>query len=169
MIPANFQHILNAQVALASGSLWAQAEWYGTFIDQTNDAGTVYYHGSHFDVGYFLTGEHRAYETSDGVFGLIRVNRPVVCSPASCDRPLGYGAWELVARFSWLDFFDLDTPLGPDNQLQGIRLPQATFGVNWYLTDRVRLMFNYTYSEPIEPTLGSSSASIFGTRLGVFW
>jgi phosphate-selective porin OprO/OprP len=169
VIPANFQHILNVQGAVVSGPFWTQTEWYGTFIDQTGDGGTVFYHGSYVSVGYFLTGEHREYTTAKGFFGRVRVKRPFLCGPASHGRPLGYGAWEVAARLAYLDFFDPDTPRGPDNQLVGIQLLQPTFGVNWYLTDRVRLMFNYTYAEPDLPETGTSSASVFGTRLGVFW
>jgi phosphate-selective porin OprO/OprP len=169
MIPATFQHILNAQVAAARGSLWTQAEWYGTFIDQSGGGGDVFYHGNHVDVGYFVTGEHRAYDSASGVFGPVRVNHPVFCGPASHGRSLGLGAWELTARFAWLDFFDPNTPLGPNGQQQGVELAQGTVGVNWYLTDRVRILFNYTYAEPTEPNFGQSSASVFGTRLNVFW
>ena len=77
--------------------------------------------------------------------------------------------WEMTARFAYLDFFDRNTPLGPNGQLVGIQLPAATFGVNWYLADRVRLMFNYSYEVPNEPNTGSSVANIYATRLGVFW
>ena len=43
--------------------------------------------------------------------------------------------FSVLARFAYLDFFDPDTPVGPNGQLVGIRLPEATFGVNWYLSD----------------------------------
>ena len=41
--------------------------------------------------------------------------------------------------------FHPDTLVGPNGQLVGIRLPEATFGVNWYLSDCVRLMFNDSF------------------------
>jgi phosphate-selective porin len=56
-----------------------------------------------------------------------------------------------------------------DGELIGIRLPEATFGINWYLTDHMRLMFNYTYAVPQEPNTGTSVANIFAMRLGMFW
>ena len=59
-----------------------------------------------------------------------------------------------------LDFQDDDTPSGPAGQLVGIRLPQGTLGVNWYLADHIRLMFNYTCALPDEPNTGTSAASI---------
>jgi hypothetical protein len=75
----------------------------------------------------------------------------------------------LGTRRSYLDFFDPDTPAGPSGPQMGIELPQSTFGVNWYLSDRVRLMFNYSYAVPKEMTAGESAASIYAMRLAVFW
>jgi phosphate-selective porin OprO/OprP len=167
-IPARYQQLINLQCALARGSFWSQAEWYSTVISQTNGP-AVFYHGCHVDCGYFLTGENRAYSGENGVFGAVRVNRPVFRCGAAHGQPHGWGAWELTARFAYLDFFDRNTPLGPSGQLVGVQLSAATFGVNWYLADRVRLMFNYSYEMPNEPNTGSSVANIFATRLGIFW
>jgi hypothetical protein len=41
--------------------------------------------------------------------------------------------------------------------------------MNWYLADRIRLMFNYTYAEPDEPNTVPSAAHLYATRLNVFW
>jgi phosphate-selective porin len=75
----------------------------------------------------------------------------------------------LTARFATLDFIDPDTPAGPSGQLVGISVPTATFGVNWYLTDRLRLLFNYTYEVPDEPNTGTSTGNVYALRLNVFW
>ena len=167
-IPARFQQLMNLQFAAANGPLWTQAEWYGSLIDQTG-GGLVFFRGSHVDCGYFITGEHRSYDTSSGTLGPVRVNRPWLREPGDYDRPRGWGAWELTARFAYLDFIDPDTPAGPSGQPIGIQLPQSTFGVNWYMSDRVRLMFNYSYDVPNEVNTGTSASNIFATRLAVFW
>lgn len=167
-IPAEFQQLVNLQFAAAYGSLWTQTEWYGSLIDQTGGE-DVFFHGCYVDCGYFLTGEHRIYDSSDGTLGAVRVNRPWWRSPGERDRPLGWGAWEIAARFSYLDFIDADTPVGPNGAQLGVELPQSTYGLNWYLSDRVRLMFNYSYAVPNVMTVGQSSASIYATRLAVFW
>jgi phosphate-selective porin OprO/OprP len=167
-IPAKFQQLINLQFALAKGPFWTQAEWYGTIINQTG-AGDVFFRGCHVDCGYFVTGEHRGYQNVNGVFGPVKVSRPFLRGPAGRDREPGWGAWELTARFAYLDFFDPNTPGGPAGQLIGIRLPTATFGVNWYLADHLRVMVNYSYEVPNEANTGSSVANIFGTRLAVFW
>jgi phosphate-selective porin OprO/OprP len=167
-IPAGFQQLANLQMAAANGPLWTQAEWYGSLIDQT--AGDpVFFHGCHIDCGYFLTGEHREYHSASGTLGAVRVNHPWLCCPCESGRQRGFGAWELTARFAYLDLFDSDVPRGEDGQRVGIQLPQSTFGVNWYLSDQVRLMFNYSYAVPHDLNTGTSSARIFATRLGIFW
>lgn len=167
-IPAKFQQLFNVQFAAARGSFWTQAEWYGTLIDQTG-GGTVFFRGSHVDCGYFLTGEHRQYDGVHGTLGAIRVLRPLLRGPGDYDRERGWGGWEVAARFTYLDFFDPDTPPGPSGELIGIQLPESTVGVNWYLCDRMRLMANYSYAVPNEMNTGTSAANIFGTRLEVFW
>jgi phosphate-selective porin OprO/OprP len=119
--------------------------------------------------GYFVTGEHRAYEKDTGVFGPIEVARPVFRGAQARDRPCGWGAWELTARFAYLNFFDTDLPPGPAGENIGTRMPQPTFGVNWYLSDRMRLMFNYSYEAPDEINVGTTEASIYAMRLNVFF
>lgn len=167
-LAAEFQQLLNCQLSAANGPLWAQAEWYGTWIDQT-DGGTVFYQGCYVAGGYFLTGEHRRYDSSNGTLGAVRVKRPWLRGAATEDRPCGWGAWELAARFAYLDFMDADTPPSSNGQPQGLRLPQATYGVNWYLSDRVRLMLNYTYAWPDDINTGESTSSTIATRFAVFW
>lgn len=165
-VPATFQQLANVQFAAARGSSWVQAEWYGTWIDQRS-GGTVFFHGLHADWGYFITGERRPYR--NGTFGPVQVNRPVFCRHCTGNREVGWGAWELTARFAYADFQDRDTPRGLNGEEIGIRLPVSTFGANWYLTDHLRLMFNYSYSLPQEPNTGTSVGNIFALRLGAFW
>ena len=169
-IPASFQQLMNAQWAFADGPLWAQAELYGTVIDQ-HGGPPIFYHGGHADLGYFLTGEHRNYLTQAGVFGPVIVKHPLLSGFSSHphSEDLGYGAWEVTSRLSYLDFLNSNTPAGTQGQAVGTLLPQATIGVNWYLADRLRLMFNYSYVAPYEASTGWSSASVLSLRLGMFW
>ena len=149
-------------------SWWLQAEWYGSWIDQVG-GGPVFFHGLYVSGGDFLTGEHRPYQAAAGGFGPVKVNRPVYCRRCDSACETGYGAWELAARFAYVDLQDPDTPPGPGGQLVGIQLPEFTFGVNWYLTDNVRLMGNYSLALPNEPNTGPSTAHLFAMRIGVFW
>ena len=167
-VPADFQQLINLQFAAANGPWWTQAEWYGSFIDQAG-GDLVYFNGCHVDAGYFITGEHRAYHSSNGTLGAIRVKHPVFGKLDDVDWSRGWGAWELTARFAYLDFTDSDTPLDTGGQRLGMQLGQSTCGVNWYLSDQVRVLFNYSYAVPDEVNTGTSEAHIFATRLAVFW
>jgi phosphate-selective porin OprO/OprP len=169
-IPASFQQLVNLQWALVHGSAWMQAEFYCTIVAQ-HGGPPVFYHGSYVNVGYFLTGEHRKYLTETGVFGPVIVNRPVLSRFSSTDHiaEKGGGAWELTARISYLDFVDSNAPVAVQGQPVGTLLPQTTLGVNWYLADRLRIMFNYTLTTPFEVNTGWSTAGGFWTRLGMFW
>jgi hypothetical protein len=42
-------------------------------------------------------------------------------------------------------------------------------GVNWYLNDFTRLMFNYVFSVPVDPNAGPSTAQAFFLRAAIFW
>jgi phosphate-selective porin OprO/OprP len=167
-IPADFQQLFNLQLATCSGPFWTQSEWYGTIIPQFG-GGPIFLRGFYVSCGYFLTGEHRVYEKKTGVLGPLTVSRPFVHGSMGRDRPHGPGAWELLARFSYLNYFDTDLAPGPAGQNIGIRLPQATFGVNWHWADRLRLMFNYSYEAPDESNVGTTEASVYGMRLNVFF
>ena len=167
-IPASYQQLFNAQWACNNGSFWSQAEWNGSVIHSL-DGQTIFLHGTYLAAGYFLTGEHRDYQKQSGINGPIKVARPFLSgfSSTSIERPPGYGAWEVAARVSYLDFSD--TANVTSQQIVGTRLPQATIGVNWYLADRFRLMFNYYHSMPDLTTTGNSTASVFATRVAMFW
>lgn len=75
---------------------------------------------------WILTGEHRGYHK--GTMGGVRPRE-------AFDGRGGAGAWELVARYSTLDFND-----GP---LQKGRYAVITAGVNWYLNPVTRVMIDF--------------------------
>lgn len=131
----------------------------------------IFYHGSHFDVGCFITGEQRVNLTRSDEFGHTKVRHPVISSLHTIteDRSPGPGAWELTARFSYIDYTDSSVAANAQGLRFGVRMPRITAGVNWYLTDNLRTMINYTYAVPDEPYTSVSSASVIGIRLGLFW
>jgi phosphate-selective porin OprO/OprP len=103
---------------------------------------------------YFLTGEQRPYEASEGTFGRVK--------PKSIVGKGGHGAWELAARYSSIDL--------TDSGIEGGKEDDLTLGVNWYATPNIRFMGNYIYAstDPTSvveyPASGNEKVNIFQLR-----
>jgi phosphate-selective porin OprO/OprP len=112
------------------------------------DRGTPVFWGFYGQVGYCLTGESRGYDRRFGRAGTIKPNEPffLVRGEDDCMHS-GWGAWELVYRFSYVD---LD-----DNDIFGGKLTEHTFGINWWLTQNLRLQANYLNIHRQPPAVGA--------------
>jgi phosphate-selective porin OprO/OprP len=116
--------------------LYAQSEVFYAVVDQI--AGPrLAFSGAYAQAGYFLTGETRPYNRAAGTFGRV--------VPIAAFGPCGQGAWEVAARWSYIDL--------NDENIQGGKLNDATVGLNWYLNRYTKFQFNY-----IHAFLDSSSA-----------
>jgi len=87
------------------------------------------FNGGDVAATWVITGETRTYNTIGGFFRAVIPQRPVFSG--------GPGAWELVSRYSYIN---LDS--GP---ISGGRFGRFTEQLNWYLSQYVRLEFNYGY------------------------
>jgi len=92
---------------------------------------------------YFLTGERRPYKHA--AFGRVKPLKDVEHG--------GYGAVELLARYSAFDSH-LSPMLCSSNPPMPAKIHNLTFGLNWYLTDHVRLMYNYIITDDQNTVLG---------------
>ena len=121
--------IVNAELAFVHGPLSLQGEYNRIFADGSGgSAGDPAFDAFYVQASYFLTGEHRPYKASEGVFDRVAPHR-------NFDREGGLGAFEVAARFSRID---LDS-----EGISGGTLNDGTLGINWYLNPNVRFMFNY--------------------------
>lgn len=76
--------------------------------------------------------------------------------PVYGDGQFGWGAWELVCRFS---YSDLD-----DQGVQGGKFWRITPMVNWHMTDNIRLELTYGYG--VLDRFGMEGGTHFlGTRI----
>ncbi len=139
-------NLLGAEPAIVYGPLSLQGEYMGSIVDQRGGYNDVYFQGCYGYLSYFLTGEHRPYSKSGGVFSRLRPINNLSLKKRT------FGAWELVARYSWLDLKD-------DNISGGI-MSDATAGVNWHLNPNTKIMGNYIHSH----RNGGGDADIFLTR-----
>lgn len=80
------------------------------------------FHGWWVTGSWILTGESREYDIEDGAFSTIR--------PTHC-----YGAWEIAARYSYINLNSKDIKGGSEHNL-GLAL-------NWFYNEHVRMSLNY--------------------------
>jgi phosphate-selective porin OprO and OprP len=102
-----------------------QSEYQWTDVDRktTDD---LRFDGWYSQIAYTLTGEPRPYRTERGIFDGVRPNRNFGAD--------GWGAFEIAFRFSGIDLTNED--------IDGGRERDATYGLNWYLNQFLRLSFN---------------------------
>lgn len=168
-VPATQNQLYNAQSAVVLGPLSFQAEWSATSIDQIG-GGPVFLHGFYAYASLFLTGENRNFVKKDGAFGMTQVQSPFLCPIEKnfCGR--GCGAWELAVRFAYVNFNNSNLPLN-DGLKVGTNDAETTVGLNWYLNDYTRIMFNWVHAVPVDPNPGGgpSAANAFFIRTAIFW
>jgi phosphate-selective porin OprO/OprP len=96
---------------------------------QAPESGNPLFHGGDVVASWLITGEKRVYNSSGGFFNQV--------SPAKTLFEGGAGAWEVLARFSYID---LD-----GGTVRGGRFWRLTPMVNWYLSDHARLELAYGF------------------------
>jgi len=129
------------------GPLLIGTEYFTQRAD-AKQAGDPVSHGGDVVVTWLVTGETRTYNTRGGFFNAV--------SPARTVFEGGPGAWELVARLSYIDLDD-----GP---IQGGKFWRFTPMVNWHLSDHMRLELAYGYGKLDRFDLRGST-QFFQTRI----
>ena len=170
-IPASQQQLYNLQTALVLDSLSFQAEWTATHIQQIG-GGPVFLHGCYGYVSWFPTGENRGYNSKDGRprrrEGPLR--RSINAYVARQTRSGGTGGCRNTDRPLRLhQLRQSEHPRWSNGLKVGDREAALTLGVNWYLTDNFRFMFNWTHAIPVDPNFGPSYADVFMLRTAIFW
>lgn len=109
--------------------LFASEYWFNSVNSQSQDY--PLFHGGEAAVIWAITGETRAYNTTNGSFRAFSPAKPVFQG--------GPGGWEVVLRYSHIDLND-----GP---IRGGTFGRITPMVNWHLSDHVRLEIAYGYGD----------------------
>jgi len=153
-IRAQNANMFGYEAAMVYGPMYLQSECITVFVNQKDEARTAFLYGIYGQAGYFLTGEHRPYKRSSGLYGRLRPKRNFsVKNFLEGD----IGAWEVLARYSYLDLND------KGHNISGGILGDVSLGLTWYLTPNVRWMGNYIHSDLF--TYGATE--IFLTRLQI--
>lgn len=158
-IAADQLQLFGLEWAFVYGPLYIQTEYIAAPVDQTSGP-DLFFDGGYVNVSYFLTGENRTYNKLFGIidrvfpyenFFRVRTDDGGVVN--------GKGAWEVAARYS---FIDLD-----DANIQGGRLHNVTIGLNWYLNAFTRIKWEVIQSNLDRGPVGESQAYIAGMRFDV--
>ncbi len=123
-------HVYGAEVAGVFGPVSFQSEYFITDVSRARGMPDAEFSGYYAQAGVFLTGEQRPYKGGIGNFSRVKPKNPLSRENG------GFGAVELVARHSNTDLNDASAGI------LGGELDQTSVGINWHLTDRVRLMGN---------------------------
>lgn len=99
------------------------------------EAGDARFWGSYAQVSWFLTGEHKSYDTAMGVFSRVV---PKQSSQGLFKKRPG-GGLELTARISNVDL--------NEGAIAGGEMTDLSFGVNWYLSSTSAVKLNYIHSD----------------------
>lgn len=148
-IAASTYSIENVELLTVWGAFSVQSELYAAQVDD------YHFYGSYLYGSYFLTGEHRKYGRT--ARHLAHFNRVVPFTPFfMAPRGNGWGAWEAKARWAYLDFGEINR--GQYNDL--------TVGINWYWTERARMMFEWIRPRTTaDTTFGETQSDILATRM----
>lgn len=122
--------------------------------------GTAQYQAGYAELLYFLTGEHRYYNRKTAVFGRVTPNENFTGFGMGddCTSCGGLGAWQIGARYSWIDL---------DNAgIQGGTVHDVTLGLNWFLNPYMKWQWNVEALYRNAPNQAHDGwAYGFGTRI----
>ena len=138
-------------------NFYVQGEYYRFGADAYTGSDPDFY-GWYVQTSWIITGEKKGYaakggSNSIGVWGSPKVVKPF--SPAAGS----WGALELKARYSVLDLNDYSAGYN------GGVLTSVGGGLNWYLNNNIRMMFDYSYVDSDSPSTGDTDINIFQSRL----
>jgi phosphate-selective porin OprO/OprP len=150
-IEADGAFTVGAEAAWVHGPLCVQGEFlHSWFPDNTGQ--DVSFGGFYASASWFLTGESRSYDRTQGTFGRVVPKRNFNFGNG------GWGAWEIAGRYSYAN---LD---GGD--VQGGRLWMLMAGVNWYLHSHLKWRFEYGFGH-VADSQPAGNLNVIQTRMEV--
>jgi phosphate-selective porin OprO and OprP len=148
----------NIETAIVWGPFTVQSEAFLSSVNMvTGDNRRL--QGCYLHTSYFLTGENRVFEKFGQHGAQFGRNVPTTNFFVTKDCR-GPGALELKSRWSYLDLSNVGT--GQYNDY--------TFGLNWYWSDRTRIMFDWIHPITSRNTVfGAANADLLAMRFDFNW
>lgn len=131
-IDADHAVTFGTEAAWVNGPHLVQAEYLHALVGGA-PGGSVHFPGFYVFASKLLTGESHPYRPSSGTLGRVVPRRPLSL------RGRTWGAWEVGARFSFLDL--------KNGSVKGGMMNLLTLGCNWYWNRYIRWQFNYGFGD----------------------
>ena len=148
-----FYNVLGSELLWVDGPLSVQSEVMVNLVKESGGA-TAVLPGAYAQLGYFLTGEHRPYDRKTGTIDRVIPKSNLTFAGTTCQP--GLGAWELAARWSYLDLNDAS--------VNGGTLMDYTAGLNWYWNPYTKMVFNYVHAISDTPAFPVAHTDLVGVR-----
>jgi phosphate-selective porin OprO/OprP len=146
--------------ALAIWGPWSiQAEYFDAHAANVSfpavkgkNIGGADFQSAYVYVTYFLTGDNRRYDKRLGRLDRVRPNENFFMVRNEDGRlSWGRGAWEVAARYDWIDL--------SDSGIKGGQLNNYTLGLNWYLNPNLKFQWNWTVADRLVPFTGEGGGA----------
>jgi phosphate-selective porin OprO/OprP len=149
------------ETAAEYAGLYAQGGWFHYDIVRRTALPNPDFSGWYGLVTYSLTGETHAYDPTTASFRGLRPAHPL--------GEGGWGAWEILARYSNIDLDFQPTKSAATGGVAGGNQNVWTVGVNWYPTTGIRFALDYynIQAKHVNAPANNISADAVGIRTQV--
>ncbi len=156
------EDLLSGEFVTVLGPLSIQSEILGLRINGISgkkEVGPLYW-GTYAQVSYFLTGENRRFRRT-GPYAMSFTTPNIVENFFTVNRwpyILGRGAWEVAARYDYLDLSGggLYVPTASNGSGGTGRWNGMSYALNWWLNSNSTIMFDYVHGWRSSDTVGRS-------------
>lgn len=160
-IHGNSQNDVDFELVSVMGPITLQSEYNLNFVPNASvmgnpSVGTLFYHGGYVELSCFLTGEHRQYVKKAALFDRVVPIKNSYWVQTDRGREHGCGAWQVGARYNYLDL--------NNKGINGGILNDYTFGLSWFLNPNMKVQWNYSLTYRTAP-IGNTTDLIQGAGM----
>ena len=158
---ADSESLYGFEAVLNIGAFQCGAEYMETFVDRGPVDPNLNFHGGYIYAAYMLTGEHMPWNRRLGQVGGVKpFENFFAVRDCNCNVARGWGAWQIAARYSYLDLNDEDIIGGQADSL--------TLGLNWWWNKHARMQFNYVNGD-IDRAPADGKFDLFGMQFEIYF
>jgi phosphate-selective porin OprO/OprP len=135
-IDANRAREFGFETAATYGGFYGQGGWFRYEIERRTAVPNPHFDGWYAFLSYSLTGEQHPYDPTTASFRNLRPAHPL-------GTPGGWGAWEVLARYSNIDLDYQPFATAASGGIAGGKQDVWTIGLNWYPNNAIKFQLDY--------------------------